>query len=495
MIIDKLSVEYQTYCFWNEADKRSWKRPALFDAQAELEEGRIYLAPTDALPSRHEFTSDYFIICVGDEPRKNYLRGCFPFIWVKNGYFAEVFNKVQGWYESYAQWEIDMQEVIASDIDFGKLTKLSLPFIGNPVAILDTEFYHVAITTWEKKADGQVKFHVEAPMFPISLEKFENVHTIREKYKELRGIYRPTEGYICSNLFVTGRFVGTITVAERWRPFRKSDEEIIQVYAERIEEAFLRRASVKTMQTSTLKSVVFDYLNKNPVSKYRVAHITTENQFFLCFKVMVQGDGHLSPPVNYICSILENMFEGCVAMEYEGCIMGIVDFSIFPYELEKFIATLKSFLDKKGFYAGVSDRFTDIQEVWIYHRQAYHAFRIGQEMHPEKRIYFFMDYAFIYMLENCTGEFSLKHLIPPELRTLLKSSKAGVNYAETLKCYLENNMNASVTSRLLYLHRSSFMNRMERVHQILGDELLNSKTRLWYQILLTIYEDSEENPE
>ena len=509
MIFDVLSEKYDA-TFFGARNSTELKRPMLFEPDQPLESGHIFVASNDYLPVKPDFSPKDLLICVGQEPRRVYTLGNFPVIWLKNAKFLSAFNRIQEVYDNFVHWEQSLDKIIASTLDFAEITRISLPFIQNPIAILDEQFYHIAIARWKRGPRGSTNWKVEAPMFPLPMERINQVSEARSKNSNVLGIYtagksemeknpdlpedlRDSVELRCANLFVTGRHMGTITVASYNRPFRDSDDEIILFFKTKVEEALTRRANVRTVQTATLKSVISDYLKNEPVSNYRLQHVTINNQEFICAKVMQTGK-NANLPVDYVCATIEGLLSGSVALEFASCIVVVVDFSLFPYEYEKFFELFNMFLKEMGYKAGLSERFTSISEVAIHHKQAVCAYEIGTEVSPDESIYDFWDYALLYMLRYGQGDFSLKYIIPPELKTLQKKSQDSVvNYWGTLKCYLDNNMNASKTARDLYLHRSSFLVRLEQINAILGKNLDDPMKRLWYRMIM--YLQDVECPE
>ncbi|MBQ3267475.1 MAG: helix-turn-helix domain-containing protein, partial [Atopobiaceae bacterium] len=48
---------------------------------------------------------------------------------------------------------------------------------------------------------------------------------------------------------------------------------------------------------------------------------------------------------------------------------------------------------------------------------------------------------------------------------------AGVDYIDTLRAYLDNGCNASQTAKAMYLHRSTLVQRLDRIREIVDLEL------------------------
>ena len=58
-----------------------------------------------------------------------------------------------------------------------------------------------------------------------------------------------------------------------------------------------------------------------------------------------------------------------------------------------------------------------------------------------------------------------------------------------LRSYLENDRNIAVTSRILYLHRNTFIYRLERIGEILQMDLEVPRNRLILLIALEILQN------
>ena len=62
---------------------------------------------------------------------------------------------------------------------------------------------------------------------------------------------------------------------------------------------------------------------------------------------------------------------------------------------------------------------------------------------------------------------------------------APVSYLDTLKTYLDSNMSIAETARKMNLHRSSLIDRLNRITEILDCDLYDPLRRLTVQIVLS----------
>ena len=62
---------------------------------------------------------------------------------------------------------------------------------------------------------------------------------------------------------------------------------------------------------------------------------------------------------------------------------------------------------------------------------------------------------------------------------------------QTLKVYLQHNMNIAESARTLFLHRNSFLYRINRIEEILQVDLKSPDTRLLLLNALALLESSQ----
>ena len=111
-------------------------------------------------------------------------------------------------------------------------------------------------------------------------------------------------------------------------------------------------------------------------------------------------------------------------------------------------------------------------------------------------ISFFDEYALSYLIDNGCGGANYRQLCHPAL-LLLKDhdAKQNTSFLHTLSVYLECNMNAVAASKKLYIHRSSFINRMDRIVQLTEINLDYPMERLYLNLSLAAYQGRLEEKE
>lgn len=68
----------------------------------------------------------------------------------------------------------------------------------------------------------------------------------------------------------------------------------------------------------------------------------------------------------------------------------------------------------------------------------------------------------------------------------------GTEYMRTLEVYLKNHLNAVQSARELYIHRSTFLYRLERIRALLDSDLTDYDELLY--LMLSFYLLKEDQP-
>ena len=142
-------------------------------------------------------------------------------------------------------------------------------------------------------------------------------------------------------------------------------------------------------------------------------------------------------------------------------------------ETEKRIApVLEGICRMYDFCCGVSEAFEDIGLVEKKHFMVSRALEIGQVSDPERRIYPEYDY-YIQIVCSCAAAcIGRARYLEKELLELKgEDQMKGTCFYNTLKEYLLNGNNVSMTSKKLFIHRNTMIYRLGKINEILGVDI------------------------
>lgn len=206
-----------------------------------------------------------------------------------------------------------------------------------------------------------------------------------------------------------------------------------------------------------------------------------------CFCAVLRSDNESAPlPPGYVASVIEQKFFHSLAFEHQEEVI-----VLFPAESENhkpgrtLIDPLQTFLNASGMHCGISAPFTDLYDTGYVYFQASAALKNTTHKEDAALLCCFEDCILSQLLHSAAGNIPTRFYYTAGLDRLRKhDADSQVSYIETLKIYLECNMSIAQTAKKLILHRSSLIDRLSRIRQILGADLSDADTRLLLQLIL-----------
>lgn len=301
------------------------------------------------------------------------------------------------------------------------------------------------------------------------------------------------EGRMVYNLdmYIGGRYEGICSLMENERPFRESDIALFKHFYKYAYELFLFYYGTKGKSRKALRTVMAELLAQRNVSAALSAETEQYAAEFENYRCVVIGAGEGAElPGEYLIKMLESAHEGCVALLHKGRVAAFL-----PQLDEKQRDSLREQITRLGFFAGCSAPGGGIMNCRALYMQAVSTLRIGSRHGKGRAWYQFEDNMLEYLLRNSGGTLPRDMLQTPGMKRLIEyDAGSEVDYINTLKVYLDNEMSATQSANKLFLHRSSFLKRMERIEQLLGDELATPRGRLLlrWQLYTLEYEAERE---
>lgn len=148
-------------------------------------------------------------------------------------------------------------------------------------------------------------------------------------------------------------------------------------------------------------------------------------------------------------------------------------------------AQLLPLLDRLGLVCGVSGVFSNLYEANQAWFQATSALQNGFLQDGNGTVFYFQDYLLPQLLSGALSGRPSWVYYPNGLKKLKAHDEASqVSYLETLRVYLDNNLSVTRTAAALYLHRSTLLDRLAHITQMLGRDLKDPDFCLTLGILL-----------
>ena len=473
----------------------------LFAGNARFQSGIVYVAAGADLPAKPYFEGDCAVVSIGPADKRYPASSC-EYLEIKDGAStADVLNAILEVYKKYNKWYLDMLEALSNESGIQALLDLTLPLLGNPVYFHDRNYRFVAYAEIPGMPGGSDIFNIEKNNGVMSLDiitELKNTPYFEKTFETTKPTFHVDEGeysYIYDNVRVGGEYWGRLFVDERVRGFRKSDYTVIGILRAMIEKAIVGRKLSPGTRYRFLEQKLVSLLEGRNVEmnelndELRLNGCEIGNDWF-CFQLQLSGVDLLLNTKISLCELIESKLIDCVTFPYKDYILGIVRVD----NREKTLERIKDALRDFQLYAGVSLIFNDFYEFPMYCKQAGIALGCGMKEQKSEKVHYFEDYCFSYMLDCCTNELHPEMLFPPALHKLIECDrKKSTSYVETLRAYLENDLKPAKAMKALYIQRSTFIYRLDRINEIAGVDFDDEKVKTHFLIAFQLMDRMNKN--
>ena len=473
-------------------------RPVLYEPNTDFKSCKVYVARYDMLPSEPPGASGALVVCVGGMPPSEWLDGSFPILVIQDmNDLHGIFNLIQTLFDRYDEWNELLWQILEQDADIIKMVSSSIHIFENEITVVDKNLKILARNV-RKDSDGdsigwEMTSGETIPAKEIArLKEIYNKNLLESDRKkpllyDYGTIIEGGQWGYRINIYVEDNYEGCVTLSSISRPFRQSEFVLFNKFGEYVRKAIHIRYNIIHERTISIRSVIKDLLDSLPVENYRLNKAlepdASESSRWISMKVQYVETGRFSH-VHYICASFENMFFRCVSIPLETEIAMFI--RLRPEDSPDSIAdTVTPFLTDMDIQIGLSNIFDDIKKVRSYYRQACCALETGNMFQPGKRVYRFEDFVLPYMLIHSSGELTSEDMLTNRLMELKKYDQASAaDYWTTLRIYLDNEMNASKTAKILFLHRSTLLQRLSRIYEFIGEDLKSPAGRMYIRMCL-----------
>ncbi len=474
-------------------DELCLSRPEFYmDNETAFLSNHLYIATVEHLPQRPVVGKGAVLICIGKNSRLNAYRDKICLINVKSRIdFFRIFQEVQNIYNKYDEWERLLYLDLFNGSDIKKLVEDAGTVFDCPVFVLDRSFKLVASCSIVPEVLGRFQGRQDSLSRSSISEYLRESNPILEERKptviELLG-----QTVLVANLFNdAGDYEGCLCLYAKDSRFHEGDQLLVGMLATVLQLAIKNNASIINSELTPLKSVMQSLLEELPItpSQRMVLDASNNSDSYVC--VSLRSENAASQlPFGYVCNAFCEAFENSHAFVYNDSIVAFVDIGVYADKNTGDYAgalsqTLKSFLLEMKMHAGISNDFKNLFDIRIHYSQAESALDIGQLVSPDEKLYFFENYALVEMIINSLGGRPAQTYYPKGLSEIMShDEKAGISYLETLTVLLEENMSYSAAAKRLCVHRSTLVDRVERIMRDSGIDLKDPNQRLQLEILL-----------
>ncbi len=494
IIEEELAESFELVLSADEEDERMRLLPPLIYDGGPMEEDRVYVLPPDRTPPPGASSSALAFCTAGSECCSDREYDC-PVIGTNASSTVQLLNQIQIIYEKYSNWETGMNGILTEDRDTLKqLMDLAARTHHNLFLLQDASFTPIVVSFGGVPMDASKDYKMIAALIgkPLPKEAQDVIWRYFPERRKSRTVMHHDETEFETldiPLYDGGIFVGMLSMMMYNRPFQRKDKSILLFLSDYISFA-LTKSSEKKFPATTLTSIFSDLLDSRHISKEEISQVCAavgfrENDNFIISAISFPTEDK-APFAKYIHRQIISRGDGTVACQ-KGSILAVA-VNTNRRDVGIYLRMLEDYAKQFELQIGISDSFSNFQHCEAYYTEASATLTLLERNSPPG-IYFFRDYSVPYILERCSGKLKPWMLYSPGFRRLLKyDSGTAVDYIETLKVYLEENLNSAKSARRLYISRNTFLARCERLCSVLQEDLNDPDVRFRLEVSLRLYE-------
>ncbi len=459
-------------------------RPKFYiDRTQTFEKNHVYVCSADHLPVRPSLGENVCLVCLGQHWNLTafYDRCSVITIGADTDIFR-VFNLVQQIFDRYEAWEERLWHILRHGASLPRMIETSRDIFSNPMLLVGYDFRYLAVTDEEYlKKDLGIRLDTET-FDAEKMATFLSLHDLSTHVHEPLLLELQNMRTLSVNVFDQEEYLGCLTVFEAFRTIRDSDRSLAIFLVKLLRQAILQNpvlASTRSAVRRALRSVIAE----QPVDFELRRTLSQENESndWVCVRLQPKtGAAHL--PGAYLCAALEERHPGSMAFEYERAVAAFLPAA--EAERETTVQLLP-LLGRLGLICGVSGVFSnlyDANQAWF---QASSALQNGLLRDRSGTVFYFQDFLLPQLLSGALAGRPSWVYYPDGLKKLRAHDESSqVSYLETLRIYLDNNLSVAKTAAALYIHRSTLLDRLAHITQMLGCSLKDPDFCLTLGIIL-----------
>ena len=359
--------------------------------------------------------------------------------------------------------------------DLHEAVAYAASFLGVEMSVLDRNLVNRSMTPWNRPQDKtRTRGSANISLSAMS-DLYENDPLFDETYRttglcsyQATSNERFTRYYY--NIRYQGEYLARILILLPMRPW---SEEILPLLGEMCvlideycEDSYqkenLHRADVNLSES--LQRILEDpSADRGEINAQLIARGWTANDRYEIFYLLPIVKDLSRQTLSFYCLQMMDNFPACSCFASASSITAIHNLTAEndPGFHGKLSAFLRDFLLK----AGKSNDFSGFFRAGTYLYQALFALDKGQEIRPTYWVFSFRDFLFEYIVERCTAQFGADGLMPESLVPVWeydqKHPDAGL--MQTLFQYIASHFNASAAADALFIHRTTFFYRWNRI--------------------------------
>lgn len=462
-----------------------------------VEKGVIYVLLEDGVSAQAQRT-DAPCICHARAADGFRYAVCVP----DSADMQEVFNEVLSVFDRFAAWELATMEMIAQKKPLDQILDLSSMVTPNPIHLIDPSMRMIAHSHVDIMHEISYTFRqcVRTGYPPYEVLKRQIEDGEQEKLNKTRGVFhmnpvRSVESsYECRNIFDQDQLLAHIFVINIFTGPTVCGLEIADRLGDMLLTYLKDSAGPKTQPALT--NILFqDLLSGTKIDNKLLSGALGVYKWHIedCYRMVILRSMEANATQSFLAQLL--VFPG--SLEKIQVIFYQKSYVILFHETptEDILELVTPLAEQCDIYVGIGKEFRGITQMSDYYKQLEISTVAGLTARPSQYVWSDDDTGLYYLLDQYT-DMPLKQICHEGVYRLFEYDRRnGTDFVKILLTYMECSCNRQKAANILYIHRNTMNNYLNKIASMLEfDNLENEKFSYVLFSLHLAYERQRNSP-
>ena len=473
----------------------------VYNGQKSISSEFLYLTDLKYLRGQYGLPYDTRLVVYG-MPEEGELLPFTYCIFVPESYGKiEILNELQQIFYEYACLERKLNRILTNEGTIYEICETAVEHFHAAVFVHD-EFYH--IIAYPNLDDDRVNFtyNEKTNQYTQDVDTINHFRTSPSYKKTLttKGgcVWESDfddESCLYANIWIRGKYRGRLIVGKRKGNIHPGQLAEVSYFAFIIEKALQQRGFRNKKKRFPVEKMIVDTLEGIEMNQKEIREELAElgwnpEDQYVCGYLAFQEGDFTKMSIYGICNSIEEQIRGSCTCYHDDRLF--VLFNLTWGEINTQLIRMKmSYIVRESLYfMGVSLAFSDFFDLGIYFRQAQIAVRYSKQEQVPRWYTEFGEHVLKYWIMEGMGEFTPRTMMPEALKKLMRYDDVhGSELVRTLKVFLTNERNGTMTAQILKINRSTLPHRLDRINKVSGGiDLEDENVRMYLLMGLLLME-------
>lgn len=413
---------------------------------------------------------------------------------------AEFMNDMQEIFDTADGWERKIHDLMLEHAGVERLLQVTSEFLQNPLTVIGLDFTFVA-EAGSKYLPPRARLYTDEG---LNVE-YVNALLQNETYREMADTHETVmfPAYISGcrsmnrNLFVDEKATHRLILTECRVEITQGVICVLDILSEKL-EFLLAHEEEETDPDRDIEQIFVRVLSDRTADYMQISRELSElgwggNHEYMCLILQITYLNQQNLSTKAISRYIKKKLGDSVSFLYQDEIVVFFDLTRLGMNQEEVAGKLVYFIRDTYLKAGYSRVMTGHMNLRRQYVQAKTALDVGSRKKPYLWIHYFSQVAMTYILEQATKRLPGTMICHEGLLELKKHDEENqTQYMETLRVYLEQHLSATQAARELFIHRSTFLYRLDRIREILQSDLDDPEEIFYLELSFRLLEQEEE---